>query len=151
MISVRALQIALKAIIPRLPRGVQKLIPGLLPFLPLAFEIAKLLYKHREKIKDVVGNLTKQISNEAKKEANGIAETIPHLPQKTGRELRRGLAYLPFALEIAKASYKKNSRNARRLIDPFPSKVKKKIDRILKRHHQPSRWNLFRRFQRWKN
>ena len=144
MISVGALQIALKAIIPRLPKGIQRLMPGLLPFLPLTFEIAKLLYKHREKIKDVVGNLTKQTSNEAKKEVNGIAETVPYLPQKTGRELRRWLAYLPFALEIAKASYEKNSRNVRRLTSPFPSKVRKKIDRILKRHHHRSRWNFFR-------
>ena len=151
MISVRALQIALKAIIPRLPRGVQKLMPGLLPFLPLTFEIAKLLYKHREKIKDVVGNLTKQVSNEAKKEANGIAETVPHLPQKTDRELRRWLAYLPFALEVAKVSYQKNTDKVRSLTTPLPSKVKKKIDRILKRHHHRSHWNFFRKFQRWKN
>ena len=146
MISVGALQKALSAIIPRLPKGVQKLIPGLLPFLPLAFEIAKLLYKHREKIRDIVGNLTKQISNEAKKEANGIVETVPRLPKKMGRKLRRWLAYLPFALEIAKASYQRNTGKVRSLTALLPSNVKKKIDRTLRRHHRRARWNLLRRF-----
>jgi hypothetical protein len=149
MISLGALQKALIAITPRLPMSVQKLMPTLLPCLPLAFEIAKLLYRHREKIRDIIGNLAKQTPNAVKKEANGIAETVPHLPKKMGRKLRRWLAYLPFALEIAKASYEKNSGNVRRLTDPFPSKIKRKIGRILKRYHQPSRWNLFRRSQRW--
>ena len=147
MISVGALQIALKAIIPRLPKGIQRLMPGLLPFLPLAFEIAKLLYKHREKIRNVVGNLTKQTSYEAKKEANGIAETVRHLPKKMGRKLRRGLEYLPFAIEIAKASHQKNAGKVRSLTTPLPSQVKKKIDRILKRHHRRSRWNFLRKFR----
>ena len=148
MISVGALQKALNAIIPRLPKGVQKMIPGLLPFLPLAFEITKLLYKHREKIRDVVGNVTKQISSEAKKEANGIAETIPCLPKKMGRKLRRWLTYLPFALEIAKASYGKNSSKVRSLTAPLPSVVRKKIGRRLKWHHRRSRWDFLRRFRR---
>ena len=148
MISVGALQKALSAIIPRLPKGVQKLMPGLLPFLPLALEIAKLLYKHREKIRDIAGNLTKQISNEAKKEANGIAEIVSRLPKQMGRKLRRWSAYLPFALEIAKASYQTNTGKVRSLTVPLPSVVKKKIDRTLKRHHHRSRWNLLRRFQR---
>ncbi len=151
MISVGALQKALKAIIPRLPMRVQKLMPGLLPFLPLAFEIAKLLYTHREKIRDIIGNLTKQTPNAVKKEANGIAETVPRLPKKMGRKLRRWLEYLPFALEIAKASYEKNSGKVRSLTAPFPSKVKKRIGRILKRHHYRSRWNFLRRFQRRKD
>lgn len=131
MISVGALQTALKAIIPRLPMGVQRLMPRLLPFLPLAFEIAKLLYKHREKIRDITDKLTKQISNEVKKETNGVAEMLPHLPKKMGQKLHRWLAYLPFALEIAKAYYEKNSGKVRSLTAPFPSKVKMKIDRIL--------------------
>ena len=129
MITVRALQTALNAIIPRLPSDIQKMIPGLLPFLPLAFEIAKLLYKHREIIRDTVRNLTKQISNESKKEAAGIAESKPCLPKAIGRKLGRWLAYLPFALEIAKASYEKNNSIVRHLTDPLPSKIKKKIRR----------------------
>lgn len=148
MISVGALQKALSTIIPRLPKGVQKLLPGLLPFLPLAFEIAKLLYRHREKIRDIVGNLTQQISNEAKKEANGIAATVPRLPKKMGQKLRRWLAYLPLSLEVAKASYQTNTDKVRSLTVPLPSRVKKKIDRTLRRHHRRSRWNLLRRFQR---
>lgn len=147
MISLGALQKALIAIIPHLPKGVKKLLPGLLPCLPLAFEIAKLLYKHREKIRDIVGNLTKQASNEAKQEANGIAETIPRLPKKMGHKLRRWLTYLPFALEVAKASYQKNTGKVRSLTMPLPSKVKKKIDRILKRNHRRSRWNFLHKFQ----
>ena len=148
MISIGALQKALNAIIPRLPKGMQKLMPGLLPVLPLAFEIAKLLYKHREKIRDIVGNLTKQLSNEAKKEVLGIAKTVPRLPKKMGQKLRRWLAYLPFSLEIAKASYQTNTGKVRSLTAPLPSVVKKKIDRTLRRHHRRSRWNLLRRFQR---
>ena len=145
MISVGALHKALNAIIPRLPKGVQKLMPGLLPFLPLAFEIAKLLYKHREKIRDIVGSLTKQISSEAKKEANGIAATVPRLPKKMARKLRRWLAYLPLALEIAKASYQTNTGKVHSLTAPLPSVVRKKIGRRLKRHYRGSRWNILRR------
>ena len=149
MISLEALKKALIAITPRLPMSLQKLMPTLLPCLPLAFEIAKLLYKHREKIRDTIDPLTKQVSNEVRKGTDSIADIFSHLPKKIGRKLRRWSAYLPFALEIAKASYEKNSRNVRRLTDPFPSKIKRKIGRILKRHHQPLRSNLFRRSQRW--
>ena len=46
MISLGALQKALTGIMPHLPRRLQRLMPGLLPCLPLAFEIAKHLYKH---------------------------------------------------------------------------------------------------------
>lgn len=83
-------------------------------------------------------------------EANGIAETVPHLPKKMERKLSRWLEYLPVALEIAKASYQKNSGKVRSLTTPFPGKVKKKIGRILKRHHHRSRWDFLCRFQRWK-
>lgn len=131
MISLGALQTALKAITPRLPIGVQRLMPGLLPFLPLAFEIAKLLYKHREKIRNTIGHLTKQIPSEVRKETQEIAEIVPRLPKKMGRKLRCWLAYLPFALEIAKASYEKNSGKVRSLTAPLPIKVKKRIGRIL--------------------
>ena len=148
MISVGALQKALNAIIPRLPKGVQKLMPGLLPFLPLAFEIAKLLYKHREKIRDIAGNLTKQISSEAKREANGIAEAVPLLPKKIREKSRRWLAYLPLSLEIAKASYQTNTGKVRSLTASLPSNIKKKIGRRLKWHHRRVRWNLLRRFWR---
>ena len=148
MVSVGAVHNALKAIIPRLPMGVQKLMPRLLPFLPLAFEIAQLLYKHREKIRDTIGDLTKQIPNAVQKEANGIAEIVPRLPKKMRRKLRYRLEYLPFALEIAKASYQKNRGKVSSLTVPFPSAVKRKIGRILKRHHHRSRWNLLRGFQR---
>ena len=46
MISLAALQKALTGIMPHLPKGLQRLMPGLLPCLPLAFEIEKALKKH---------------------------------------------------------------------------------------------------------
>ena len=148
MISIGALLRALKAVIPHLPRGVQRLMSGVLAFLPLTFEIAKLLYEHREQIRDIIDNLTGQISDQVRRETQGIAETIPHLPKRVARWLRCWLAYLPLALEIAKASNRKNIERVRGLIAPLPSRVKGKIRKILRRYHRRSRWNLFRRFQR---
>ena len=145
MISLAALQKALTGIMPHLPRGLQRLMPGLLPCLPLAFEIAKHLYKHREEISDILGNLTKQTSKQAKRGAQGVAEIAPRLPKKIGPKLKLWSAYLPCAVEIAKASYEKNSEKVRGLTTPLPSKVKKKVDKIVKRHHQPARLNFLRK------
>ena len=129
IISAKALEKALKAIIPRLPA---RLVP-FLPFLLLAFEIAKLLYKHRKEITDTIGPLTKQVSNEVRKGTDSIAGIFSPLPKKIGRKLSRLLAYLPVALEIAKASYEKNSEKVGNFTAPLPSKVKKKIGRIVKK------------------
>ena len=145
MISLGALQKALTGIMPHLPRALQRLMPGLLPCLPLAFEIAKHLYKHREEISDILGNLTKQTSKQAKRGAHGIAEMVPRLPKKLGPKLKLWSAYLPYAVDIAKASYEKKSGKVRRLTTPLPSKVKKKVDRIVKRHHHRRRWNFLRK------
>ena len=60
MISVEKLLKVLRPIIPHLPRSVQRFMPGVLAFLPLAFEIANLLYKHREKIREIIGNLAER-------------------------------------------------------------------------------------------
>ena len=132
-ISVRALQPALKVIIPRLP---VRLLP-FLAFLPLAIEIAQLLHKHREKIRDTIDPLTKQVSNEVRKGTDGIAEIFSHLPKKIGKKIERKLSrwseYLPFALEIAKASYQKNSGKVQSLTASLPSKVKKRIARKVKK------------------
>ncbi|MYC74253.1 hypothetical protein F4X10_00570 [Candidatus Poribacteria bacterium] len=103
IISAKALQRALPAIISRLP---VRLVP-FFPFLLLALEIAKLLYKHRKEIRDTIGPLTKQVSNEVRKGTDGIADIFSPLPKKIGRKLSRWSAYLPVALEIAKASYEK--------------------------------------------
>ena len=86
--------------------------PGFLAFLPLALEITRLLYKHRQEIRDTIENLTKRTSAQTKKVSDGIAMTVPRLPKKVGRKLRRRLKYLPFALEIAKASYRKNRKKS---------------------------------------
>ena len=145
MISLAALQKALTGIMPHLPRGLQRLMPGLLPCLPLAFEIAKHLYKHREEISDILGNLTKQTSKQAKRGAQGVAEIAPRLPKKIEPKLKRWAAYLPCAVDIAKASYEKNSEKVRSLTTPLPSKVKKKVDRIVQRHHRPSRLSFLRK------
>ena len=129
---------ALKAIFPHLPKGVQRLIPGFLACLPLALEIAKLLYKHRQEIRDTIENLTERTSAQAKQVSDSIAMTVPRLPKKVGRKLRRRLKYLPFALEIAKASYSKHRKKVQRLTTSLPKKTQRKIDRLLKRHQRIS-------------
>ena len=121
--------------------------PGFLAFLPLALEIARLLYKHRQEIRDSIENLTERTSAQAKKVSDGIAMTVPRLPKKVGRKLRRRLKYLPFALEIAKASCRKNRKKVQRLTTSLPKKTKRKIDRLLKRHHRPQRLNFLHGFR----
>ena len=116
--------------------------PGFLAFLPLALEIAKLLYKHRQEIRGVLENLTEQTSKQTKKVSNGIAIVVPRLPKKVGRKLRRRLKYLPYALEIAKAFYGKNRQKVQRLTTALPKKINRKIDRLLKRYHRPQRLNF---------
>ena len=116
--------------------------PGFSAYLSLALEIARLLYKHREEIRDIIENLTKHASKQTQKASNGVAMAIPRLPKKVGRKLRRRLKYLPFALEIAKASYRKNRKEIQRLTTMLPRKTKRKIDRLLKRHHRPQRLNF---------
>ena len=148
MFSVEKWLKLLRPIIPHLPRAAQRLMPGVLAFLPVAFEIANLFYKHREKIKEILGNLAERVSTESRKETDGLSETIPRLPRGRGRWLKRRLAYLPLALEITKASHRKNMKRVRNLTAPLPGTVKRKIGRILQRNRRPSRWNLFRRFWR---
>ena len=147
MIDTAQLLNASKVILPHLPKRVQKLMPGFLAFLPLALEIARLLYEHREEIRDTIENLTKRASKPTKKVSNGVAMAIPRLPKKVGRKLRRRLKYLPFALEIAKASYRKNRKKVQRLTTSLPKKTKRKIDRLLKRHHRPRRLNFLYGFR----
>ena len=148
MITLEALLKALKAVTPYLPKGLQRLMPAIFGALPLVFQIAKLLYKHRKQIKDISDNLRAQTSDQAKRETQAIEETIPHLPKRIARWLRRRLRYFPLALEIVKAFNQRNIERVRSLTAPLPSKVKRKIRRILRRYHRRSRWNLFRRFQR---
>ena len=109
--------------------------PGFLAFLPLALEVAKLLHEHRQEIRDTIENLTERTSAQAKQVSDSIAMTVPRLPKKVGRKLSRRLKYLPFALEITKASYRKNRKKVQRLTTSLPKKTKRKIDRLLKRHH----------------
>ncbi|MDE0011934.1 MAG: hypothetical protein OXU36_12345 [Candidatus Poribacteria bacterium] len=124
---------ALKVILPHLPKKVQRLMPGFLAFLPLAIEIAKLLYKHRREIRDIIENLNERASAPAKQVSDSIAMTVSRLPKKIGRKLSRLLKYLPFALEIAKASYRKNHKKVQHLTNSLPKKTQRKIDRLLKR------------------
>ena len=147
MINTAPLLNASKAILPHLPKGVQKLMPGFLAFLPLALEIARLLYKHRQEIRDTIENLTERASAQSKKVSDGIAMAIPRLPKKAGRKLRRRVKYLPFALEIAKAAYRKNRKKVQRLTTSLPKKTKRKIDRLLKRHRRPRRLNFLHGFR----
>ena len=145
MINTTRLLKHLRAITPYLPKRLQKLMPGFLAFLPLALDIAELLYKHRQEIRDVIENLTEQASTRTKKVSDGMATTVPRLPKKVGQKLRRRLKYLPYALEIAKAFYGKNRQKVQGLTTSLPKKINRKIDRLLKRHHRPQHLNFLRR------
>ena len=149
MMSVEELLKLLKPIIPHLPKAVRRLMPGVLAALPLAFEIANLLYKHRGKIKEIFENLTKRASTQSRQEADGVEAAIPRLPRRRARWLKRRLVYLPLALEIVKASNRKNMKRLRNLTAPLPGNVKRKIRRILQRNRRPSRWDVSQRFRRW--
>ena len=149
MVSIEKWLKLLRPIIPHLPRYVQRFMPGILAFLPLAFEIANLLYKHRGKIKEIIGNLAERVSTQSRRDTDGIAEVIPRLPRRRARWLNRRLAYLPLALEIAKASHRKNMKRLRNLTAPLPGNVKRKVRRILQQYSRPSRWNFSHRFRRW--
>ena len=138
----------LKPIIPHLPKAVRGVMPPVLAFLPLAFQIANLLYEHREKISEILKDLTERASTESREETDGLAETMPHLPKRKARWLKRRLKYFPLALEIVKASHRKNMKGLRNLTAPLPGNVKKKVERILKRERRPSRRGFFQRFRR---
>ena len=148
MLSVEKWQKLLKPIIPHLPKTAQRLMPGVLAFLPVAFEIANLLYKHRGKIKKILRNLSEGVSTESRKGTDGLSETIPRLPRGRARWLKRRLMYLPLALEIAKASHRKNMKRLQQLTAPLPGNVKRKVQRILQRERRPSRRGFFHRFGR---
>ena len=138
----------LRPIIPYLPKFAQRLMPGVLAFLPLVFQIASLLYKHREKISEILRDLSERVSTESRKKTDGLLETIPHLPRGRARWLKRRLEYLPLAFEIAKASKRNNMKRLRNLTAPFPGTVKRKVHRILQRERRPSRRDFFQRFRR---
>ena len=149
MMSVEKWLKVLRPIIPHLPKWVQRFMPGVLAFLPLAFEIANLLYKHREKIREIFENLSERASTQSRGETDGTAAAIPRLPRRRARWLKRRLVYLPLALEIAKTSNRKNIERLRNLTAPLPGNVKRKIRRILQRDRRPSRWDVSQRFRRW--
>ena len=66
MINMSALRPAVNAVIPHLPKAAGVAFTRALPFLPLALELAQLLYKHRQKIRDVTNNLTNRAFEIAK-------------------------------------------------------------------------------------
>ena len=76
----------------------------------------------------------------------GVEAAIPRLPRRRARWLKRRLVYLPLALEIVKASNRKNMKRLRNLTAPLPGNVKRKIRRILQRDKRPSRWDVSHRF-----
>ena len=130
MISMTALRPALNAVIPHLPKAAGAALTRTLPYLPLALELATVLFKHREKIGAVASKLAVHTSTDIKKGTAGIVQTVPYLPKKIGKKLRHCLQFLPLALEIAKASYKKKGWRLYRLTNEFPNEVKQKINRM---------------------
>lgn len=148
MISMAALRPALNAVIPHLPKAAGAALARMLPFLPLALELATVLFKHREKIGTVASKLAVHTSTGIKKGTAGIAKTVPYLPKRVRKKLRHCLLYLPLALEIAKASYRKNGKRLYRLTNEFPNEVKQKISKTLNKYQCACCANLFRKFQR---
>ncbi len=148
MISMTALRPALNAVIPHLPKAAGAALTRMLPFLPLALELATVLFKHRQKIGKVASKFAVHTSIEIKKGTAGVVKTVPYLPKRVGKKLRHCLQYLPLALEIAKASYRKKGRRLYRLTSEFPNEVKQKISRTLKKYQCPCCANLFKKFPR---
>ena len=148
MVSMTALRPALNAVIPHLPKAAGAALTRMLPFLPLALELATVLFKHREKIRVVVSKLAVYTSTEIKKGTAGVAKTVPYLPKRVGKKLRHCLQYLPLALEIAKASYRKKGRRLHKLTREFPKEVKQKINEILNKYQCQCCTNLFKKFSR---
>ncbi len=148
MVSIAALRPALNAVIPHLPKAAGAVLTRTLPYLPLALELATVLFKHREKIGTVASKLAVHTSTGIKKGTTGVAKTVPYLPKKIRKKLRHCLQFLPLALEIAKASYKKEGRRLYRLTSEFPNEVKQKISGTLNKYQCPCCANLFRKFQR---
>ena len=148
MISMAALRPALNAVIPHLPKAAGAALTRMLPFLPLALEIATVLFKHREKIGTVTSKLAGHISTGIKQGTAGVVKTVPFLPKRVGEKLRHCLQYLPLALEIAKASYRKKGRRLNKLTSEFPNEVKQKVSRTLNKYQCPCCTSLFRRLQR---
>ncbi|MDE0314321.1 MAG: hypothetical protein OXM61_05430 [Candidatus Poribacteria bacterium] len=148
MISMTALRPALNAVIPHLPKAAGAALTRMLPFLPLALELATVLFKHRQKIGKVAIKFAVHTSIEIKKGTAGVVKTVPYLPKKMGKKLQHCLQFLPLALEIAKASYRKKGRRLNKLTSEFPNEVKQKVSRTLNKYQCSCCTNLFRRFQR---
>ena len=143
MISLAALRHAMNAVIPHLPKAAGVVLTRSLPYLPLALELAKVLYKHREKIGTVVSDLATHTTNEITR----VTRAAPYLHKEVGRKIKGCLQYLPLTLEIAKHSLE-NNKKVRSVTRQFPNEVKQKIERLLNSHQCPCRSTLFRNRQR---
>ena len=147
MISITALRPAINAVIPHLPKAAGIALTRTLPFLPLAMELAGVLFQHRRKIGMVASKLAVHTSNGIKKGTDGVVKTVPYLPKKVGTKLQSCLEYLHLALEIVKVSYSKKGKRFHKLTKKFPNEVKLKINKILKRHHRSCCANFISRFR----
>jgi hypothetical protein len=128
-----ALRPALNAVIPHLPKAAGAALTRMLPYLPLALELAAFLFKHREKIGTVASELAVHTSTEIKKGTVEVVKTVPYLPKKMGKKLKYCMQYLPLAFEIVKVSYSKKGKKFHKLTKQFPNGVKQKIYKILKK------------------
>ena len=86
MISMTALRPALNAVIPHLPKAAGAALTRMLPFLPLALELATVLFKHRQKIGKVAIKFAVHTSIEIKKGTAGVVKTVPYLRKKMGKK-----------------------------------------------------------------
>jgi len=146
MISLSALRPAVNVVIPHLPKVAGRALTRSLPYLPLAFELAKVLYKHREKISSVAEDCATYTSNGV----TYIARTAHHLPNKVGTKVRGYLKYVPLSLEVAKESLKEKNKVCV-VTSQFPIEVKRNIERILKVHQWKCCSTIFRKVNKMHN
>lgn len=140
MISLAALRPAVNAVVPHLPKAAGNLLTRSLPYLPLAFELAKVLYKHREKIGSVAGDCATQTANGVMY----IARVTHHLPKRVGSKVKGYIQYVPLSLEVAKESLS-NKNKVCIVTRQFPIEVRQKIERTLKRHQWKCCSRIFRK------
>ncbi len=120
MISLAALRPAVTAVIPHLPKAAGRVVSCSLPYLPLAIELGKVAYKHREKIGIVVGSAATHTAIGI----TGLAKAASCLPKKIDNKVGVGTRKLPF--EVMQRSCKIFKKYQNTCCTSFVEKFKRK-------------------------
>ena len=123
MISLAALRPAVTAVIPHLPKAAGRVVSCSLPYLPLAFELGKVAYKHREKIGFVVGNAATHTAIGI----SGLARAARCLPKKVNDKVGVCTRKLPY--DIMQKSNKIFTRYKYSCCTSFVEKFKRKAEK----------------------